>query len=391
MMMLLDRVQTKTTPDFTFCDQFSIQPKHLEGKRKFAFIAHYVENWNWLLPFNHHLNQHPEHAGRWMPLWPLFFIISVSYLCGRKAYDQVCKFTFHGSLEGRIDVIRNFGWHFLLNNQWKKIRERILQTVLEEQENVDVIGLGALTKAEWLTAGGKWIVDELGDKLHVPIVHGDTLTAAAIINRCVQLIDRYNIKSVFVTGATSKIGRALVLSLASRRVAVKLFTNSQERFDEIKVEAGVYGIFLTRAIALSDGSGCKLWVTGKAIPSGRPLLNSIPSNAIVVNFSVPNPISEGLYKKRPDVLPVEGGLLYFDPKISSQSFNMRLNPGETYACHAGTMVHAYKRWTHHEVGPVDMNTIDETWDAAVELGFFLKPLSDQRNSRSDHDQYEHLI
>jgi hypothetical protein len=40
------------------------------------------------------------------------------------------------------------------------------------------------------------------------------------------------------------------------------------------------------------------------------------------------------------------------------------------------MVHAYKGWTHHEVGPVDMSTIWETWDVALELGFFLKPLSD---------------
>ena len=45
-------------------------------------------------------------------------------------------------------LIRNFAWHFALKGQRQKIRERILKTVMEAQREADVIGLGALTKAE---------------------------------------------------------------------------------------------------------------------------------------------------------------------------------------------------------------------------------------------------
>jgi hypothetical protein len=57
---------------------------------------------------------------------------------------------------------------------------------------------------------------------------------------------------------------------------------------------------------------------------------------------------------------------------------MRLRPGITYACHSGTMVHAHKGWTHHEVGPVDIVKLTEVWEAATELGFFLPPIEERK-------------
>lgn len=338
-------------------------------KRRFVFLAHWVETWNWMLWWNKDLHQHPQHAWRWMALWPIFYLVSIAYLLGKKSHDIVDRFQFNGHLEGRIALIRNFGWHFFLSGQRNKIRERILQAVLKEQETADVIGLGALVKAEWLTAGGKGVVDQLGDKLKVPIVHGDTLTAATVIKRILQ----FNPVSVFLTGGTSKIGRAVALELASRGVTVKLLTESKKRFTEIKNEAGGFGSFIYQ-VSSADGADCLLWVTGKAEPAGKKLLAHIPKGATVINFSVPNPVNERMSKTRPDLRFVEGGLLAFDPKRSTQFFNMRLWPGETYACHAGTMVHAHMGWTHHEVGPVDMANLWSVWEAAELLGFFLSPL-----------------
>ena len=362
-----------TTEKNTFHREKAV--REMNKKAKYVFLAHWIENWNWMIPHNRDLNLHPDHAWQWAWLSPLFWIISTYYMLGRKDNLMLDHFTFNGSVEGRLIVLRNFGWHFFLKGQRSRIRARILRTVLAEQDSADVIGLGALTKAEWLTAGGKWIVDELGDRLHVPVVHGDTLTAAAVIRRCLNLIEKYRIKSVFITGATSKIGRACVLDLASRGIRVKLYTGSQERFEEIRAEAGGNGKYLSRAASLEEGHDCTLWVTGKAVPAGNELIRHIPAGAVVVNFSVPNPVGGALSGKRPDLLFVEGGLLSFDPALSTQTFNVRLYPGETYACHAGTMVHAYKGWKHHEVGPVEMDKLWEAWEAAVELGFYLKPLS----------------
>ena len=119
---------------------------------------------------------------------------------------------------------------------------------------------------------------------------------------------------------------------------------------------------------------CKLWITGKAIPSGEKLLKHVPKEGIVLNFSVPNPLGEKALKRRPDVYVVEGGLLEYDPTKTSLSFAMRLKPGITYACHAGTMVHANEGWKHHEVGPVDISDLGKTWAAGKKIGFLLPDL-----------------
>lgn len=356
-----------------------------EGMRKrFVFVAHWVETWNWLLWWNNDLHQNPSHSWRWMFLWPVFFAVSLIYYFGKKSYDIVDRFRFNGRLEGQIVLIRNFGYQFMIKGFRNKIRQRILDTVLELQKTTDVIGLGALTKAEWLTAGGKWIVDQLGDKLTVPVVHGDTLTAAAVIKRILQ----FEPVRVLLTGGTSKIGRAVALDLASRGVVVKLLTESEDRFQEIKKEAGEFGCFLSRATSLKDGADCPLWVTGKAVPAGKKLLRYVPKQAAVINFSVPNPINIHLMKVRPDLRFFEGGLIAFDPKRTTLQFNMRLWAGETYACHAGTMVHAYMGWAHNEVGPVQMDQLWSTWAAAEELGFFLKSLPQEQEQEASRGLWQ---
>lgn len=51
--------------------------------------------------------------------------------------------------------------------------------------------------------------------LRVRVVHGNTLTAAVILNEIPK-----DVNEVFLTGATSKLGRAIALYLAQRKVKV---------------------------------------------------------------------------------------------------------------------------------------------------------------------------
>lgn len=339
-----------------------------------AFLAHWVESWNWLLWRLDDLHHNPQHRWRWIWLWPLYTLMGVLYLFGKKEFDVVDDYRFK-DLSCRTVLIRNFAWHFAFGMFQERIKRRIFNAVLALQEaGVKVIGLGALTKAEWLTGGGELIVKHLGEKLSVPIVHGDTLTAAVIIKQALRLIEINNVSKVFITGATSKIGRAVVLALAQDGVQVKMFTNSQKRFKEIWNEAGECGGNITWATTLDDGRDCDLWITGKAIPKGRELLKYIPQKGYVLNFSVPNPITEKQKKYRKDLYFCEGGLLAYNPEDTDKRFNMRLPDGITYACHAGTLVHASEGWTHHEVGPVDMKMLEPCWLSAQNLGFFLPPI-----------------
>jgi len=67
---------------------------------------------------------------------------------------------------------------------------------------------------EALNGGGTLFVKKHPD-LRVRVVHGNTLTAAVILNEIPK-----GTSEVFMTGATSKLGRAIALYLCRKRVRV---------------------------------------------------------------------------------------------------------------------------------------------------------------------------
>jgi hypothetical protein len=67
---------------------------------------------------------------------------------------------------------------------------------------------------EALNGGGMLFVDK-HPNLKVRVVHGNTLTAAVILNEIPS-----NVKEVFLTGATSKLGRAIALYLCRKKIRV---------------------------------------------------------------------------------------------------------------------------------------------------------------------------
>jgi predicted amino acid dehydrogenase len=344
--------------------------------KQMAFLAHWVETWNLLFLISNKLRQNPEQAVFYYPLFPVCFVISTLLMLSKKPFDIVDNFHFNVNNGERVAsqtaLLRNFGFHFFLPFYRPSIRDRVIQSVLSLQETNNVIGLGALVKDERITKGGGWIVEELGDSLKVPIIHGDTLTAATVFRQVLVLYEKYNIDTpLFLTGATSKIGRALALTLARNGHKVKMYTRDQARFDAIQNEAGASAPNLFHVTTIEEGRNCKLWVTGKAIPRGKELLSSLPEDAIVINFAVPNPLSAKTVKNNPSIKLFEGGLLAYDPAQTNLSFTMRLKPGLTYACHAATFVHCWKGWKHHEVGPVDITEMDKVWTAAQDAGFHL--------------------
>lgn len=351
-------------------------------RKKFAFVVHYVEDWNWLLPIFKHLNDNPYLAVFWVWLVPVFVLMAYLYRIGPKAFEVIDSFEFAG-ISGDTLAVRNFGKHYMNKARWKSIKKRILETVLAAQERgATVIGLGALNKAEWLTDGGAWIVEELTKpnaerKLKVPLVHGDTLTAAVVSRQAADIIERLDLreKPVFLIGPTSKIGRAVALSLVRRGIRVMMYTNSRRRFEAILEEAGHYRTLLERTMDLRDGRNCRLWITGKAEPHGAELVNNLPYGAVVLNFSVPDPLSQSmrLLRNRLDIHHLDGGLMAYDPATTSMWNRIRLIPGLTYACHAGTIVHAAMGWTDHEIGPVEVDRMDVVLEAAFRVGFDMPP------------------
>eukprot|EP00529_Nitzschia_sp_RCC80_P012953 CAMPEP_0113479356 /NCGR_PEP_ID=MMETSP0014_2-20120614/21263_1 /TAXON_ID=2857 /ORGANISM="Nitzschia sp." /LENGTH=590 /DNA_ID=CAMNT_0000372643 /DNA_START=269 /DNA_END=2038 /DNA_ORIENTATION=- /assembly_acc=CAM_ASM_000159 len=143
-----------------------------------------------------------------------------------------------------------FAIQFFFKSQWDWINSKIEESILAaDSSGVKVIGLGALNKNEALNGGGKLFVDKFDScssssnvgeegtttkQLNVRVVHGNTLTAAAVIQKI-----PLDVKEVFVTGSTSKLGRAISLYLAEYRPQVErvvMYTQALERFESIQNE-----------------------------------------------------------------------------------------------------------------------------------------------------------
>jgi len=277
-------------------------------------------------------------------------------------------------LIGQTFIVHNPGLDYLLPFKYKQLNRRISGSILDAQRrNTRVVGLAALNKAEWLNHGGADIVRNLGDQLNRSLVtHGDTLTSAVVLQNILLLRAKGFWKhSIFMIGATSKIGRVVCLALAARKITVYMFTQSAPRFQEIRDEAGEYGEYLIQCTKLIEGEQSDLWVTGKYEPSGMELLNGIPQNTTVLNFAVPDPLSEKLVKSRPDIIHLDGGFLAYDTNKTSINFSLLLPPGILYACMVGCIVHSAMKFPKNEIGPVKLEELDMYWENALKCGFFL--------------------
>ncbi|RZS12719.1 hypothetical protein BHM03_00044198 [Ensete ventricosum] len=97
----------------------------------------------------------------------------------------------------------------------KGINNQIELAILRaDKMGVKVLSLAALNKNESLNGGGTLFVSKHPD-LRVRVVHGNTLTAAVMLNEIPR-----DVKEVFLTGATSKLGRAIALYLCRKNIRV---------------------------------------------------------------------------------------------------------------------------------------------------------------------------
>ena len=254
-----------------------------------------------------------------------------------------------------------WGFQFFIKSEFNHINRQIERAILEaDATGTKVIGLGALNKNEALNGGGQLFVDK-HPNLRVRVVHGNTLTAAAILKKIPA-----DVKEIFLTGSTSKLGRAIALYLSARGVRVVMYTTAKDRFEKIRAEAKEeHRELLVQATTLEEGSGIKDWVVGKFC-SARDQVKA-PKHATFHQFVVP-PLEESRRDCAYTDLPA-----FKLPKEAKdfRSCEMTMERGHVHACHAGALVHALEGWTYNEVGAIDHTKIDATWDAAMKHGFAL--------------------
>ncbi|XP_070033118.1 very-long-chain aldehyde decarbonylase CER3-like [Nicotiana tomentosiformis] len=299
-----------------------------------------------------------------IPLLPLSFLaMLVMWL-----YSKPFLNTFY-YLRGYLHqtwVVPRFGFQYFLPFAAQGINKQIEQAILRaDRLGVKVISLAALNKNEALNGGGTLFVNK-HPNLRVRVVHGNTLTAAVILKEIPK-----DITEVFLTGATSKLGRAIALYLCTRQVRVLMLTSSTERFLKIQKEApSEYQKYLVQVTKYQAAKNCKTWIVGKWITPSEQ--NFAPTAAHFHQFVVP------------PVFPFRSDCTYGDLAAMRLPLDVQglgsceytMERGVVHACHAGGVVHSLEGWTHHEVGAIDVHRIDLVWEAALKHG--LKPVSSFR-------------
>ncbi|CAM6108701.1 unnamed protein product [Calypogeia fissa] len=256
-------------------------------------------------------------------------------------------------------VMPRLGFQYFLKFEKPRINKLIEEAILRaDAKGAQVIVLGALNKNEDLNGGGVLFVKKCPN-LRIRVVHGNTLTTAVILDKLPR-----DVSEIFLTGATSKLGRAIALYLCRRQVRVLMLTSSKERFETILNEAPAeFQRFLVQVTKYQDGKDCKTWVMGKwAFAKDQKWA---PAGTHFHQFVVP-PISE----LRKDCTYGELAGMRLPKAVKGlRSCENTMPRGCVHACHAGGLVHALEGWKHHEVGAINVDQIDITWKVALKDGF----------------------
>lgn len=258
-------------------------------------------------------------------------------------------------------VAPHFGRHFLTHKA--DVKHNIQATArYAENIGVKVLCLGALNKAESINGGGVSVVKHLGPNRKLSVIHGNHLTAAAVVETIHQCFRDTNTK-FFLTGASSKVGWAVAQSL--RDIGYNVLCHSTDQGRRLFFEENG---FVSASTLAKGASYSSYWIVGK---HDKDVAREIPQNAVAVVFSVPHPLNS-----RKDVRVIEAGTLHIDigrldrPRI----FTNKLKAYEIFACHAASAVAVHrlkfgKDARMDEVGPVDTKEMHSWLVDAKSLGF----------------------
>ena len=156
-------------------------------------------------------------------------------------------------------------------------------------------------QAQWFNHGGDDTVADVHPE-NTKVAHGNSMMAATVCATVVQLVGAKVLdKTVFLTGATSYIGKAVALYLANKGFEVVCYIESQEEFKDISSQLPDSALGrLCRADTLACGAGIGTWVIGKY---DHAVNDHMPIGCEAVIFSVRDPVNQ---RKRPDIHVTSG-------------------------------------------------------------------------------------
>ena len=160
----------------------------------------------WLLPYS--LDERWRRPWWSVPLWPLHYLVGY-YTCnfrqklfGDSASFFKCDDVVYDGLRMQTWTAAHFGRHFVTSKC--AVRRNIEAAARNaDRTGVKVLCLGALNKAESINGGGLGVVQALGPHRSLSVIHGNHLTAAAVVETTHQCLGEQ--AKVFLTRKTYDI------------------------------------------------------------------------------------------------------------------------------------------------------------------------------------------
>lgn len=247
------------------------------------------------------------------------------------------------------------------------------------------VGLGALNKNITFSGNGKVLADVADTERRertenglpsrkVCVVTGNTMTAAVVLANIMRYVPTKS-EPIFVNGATSNIGKPVVMRLVGEGyTAVTFHSSSEERAQKLLAAVAAHcGADAAGTVSFTtDASvmwGFKYCVIGSSYSfPERPAAQRDTAPPMFLGFAFPLPKDMDLAK--PNCVDI--GKLQLPESMKLRN-NMGCERREMYACFSGAAVHSAMGWEHHEVGDIDVAAVSVCFKAAIGLGFSLPP------------------
>ncbi len=260
----------------------------------------------------------------------------------------------------------------MINLPLEKVRQKILETALHAQNELDVelIQLGAFNTS--VTSGGVWLTKQTQYKGFVN--HGDSYTASITCQNIIKILKKKQIESektkIAIIGAYGIIGETASKVLVPKFSEAILIGRRKEKLKEL--EEKISGKFTTTT-NLEETKKADVILTATNHPTALLKTEHLKEKAIVLDVAQPPNLSLSLCKTRPDVTRIDGGYVDIPEKYQIQIPGMP--KGKLFACIVEVIMQAMENEKQNHVGTIDLNHLKKTEMWAEKYNFKLKELT----------------
>lgn len=231
----------------------------------------------------------------------------------------------------------------------------------------DIVGLGGLTAP--VTAGG----NALRNRTDIGVTNGNAYTASIVHQQVQRLLLTAPQGRVAIVGASGSVGTAVTRLLARDGEATELVLVARRSARLQRLAGDLKTVIPIRiGTEMSEIINCDIVVLLTSAADTLLGPDHLAQNAVVVDATQPRNTSPDLVTQRPDVLLLDGGVVQV-PSMKLKGGDIGLNPGQSYACLAETILLSLDGHRgHFSLGQPMLEQVDQINEIASrysDLGF----------------------